>query len=172
MNVRPARVEDAAAICGIINYYAERGRMLHRSLESVYEALREFLVAEDKGRVVGCVAVDVYWSDLAEVKSLAVAPDRRGGGVGTLLIEAAVADARRLGLAKLFALTYEKEFFTRRGFRTVRREKLPEKVWRECMACPKSDACDEIAMVLDLAPRGRRKAAARRGAPRPTGAKA
>ena len=160
MKIRPARVEDAATICGIINYYAERGRMLHRSLESVYEALREFLVAEDEsGKVAGCVAVDVYWSDLAEVKSLAVAPDRRGGGIGTALVGAAIRDSRRLGLGRLFALTYEKEFFTRHGFRTVRREKLPEKVWRECMACPKSDACDEIAMVLDLAPRGRRKAA-------------
>jgi amino-acid N-acetyltransferase len=161
MEIRPARVEDAPTICGIINYYAERGRMLHRSLESVYEALREFLVAEDAGAVVGCVAVDVYWGDLAEVKSLAVAPDRRGGGIGTLLIEAAIADARRLGLKKLFALTYEKEFFARRGFRTVRRESLPEKVWRECMGCSKSDACDEIAMILKLAAPARKRPASR-----------
>jgi amino-acid N-acetyltransferase len=163
MNIRPARVEDAAAICGIINYYAERGRMLHRSLESVYEGLREFLVAEeDGGPVVGCVAVDVYWGDLAELKSLAVAPDRRGGGIGTLLVQEALRDARRLGIRKLFALTYEKDFFLRNGFRTIRREKLPEKVWRECMACPKSDACDEIAMMLDLAPRGRKGSVSRR----------
>ena len=161
MEIRPARVEDAAAICGIINYYAERGRMLHRSLESVYEALREFLVAEDGGKVVGCVAVDVYWGDLAEVKSLAIAPARRGGGIGTLLMQAAIADARRLGLQKLFALTYEKEFFVRNGFKTVRRENLPEKVWRECMGCPKSDACDEIAMILNLSPRKTRRAASR-----------
>jgi amino-acid N-acetyltransferase len=169
MNIRPARVEDAAAICGIINYYAERGRMLHRSLESVYEALREFLVAEEDGAVVGCVAVDVYWGDLAEVKSLAVAPGRRGGGIGTQLIEAAVADAQRLGLGKLFALTYEKDFFLRQGFRRVRRESLPEKVWRECLACPKSDACDEIAMILNLSPPARRRIATR---PRVKGARA
>jgi amino-acid N-acetyltransferase len=161
MEIRPARVEDAAAICGIINYYAERGRMLHRSLESVYEALREFLVAEDGGKVVGCVAIDVYWGDLAEVKSLAIAPDRRGGGIGTQLMQAAIADARRLGLQKLFALTYEKEFFVRNGFKKVRRENLPEKVWRECMGCPKSDACDEIAMILNLSPRKTRRAAPR-----------
>lgn len=161
MEIRPARVEDAAAICGIINYHAERGRMLHRSLESVYEALREFLVAEEAGKVVGCVAVDVYWGDLAEVKSLAVAPDRRGQGTGTLLIEAAIADARRLGVQKLFALTYEKEFFSRLGFRTVRRDALPEKVWRECMACSKSDACDETAMILNLAAPGRKRGASR-----------
>jgi amino-acid N-acetyltransferase len=149
MKIRPAKAEDAKAICGIINYYAERGRMLHRSLESVYEALREFQVAVDEaGHVVGCVAVDVYWGDLAELKSLAVAPDRRGGGVGTLLVRSALRDAKRL--RKLFALTYEKDFFLRCGFRRVRRDSLPEKVWRECMACPKSDNCDEIAMILDL----------------------
>ena len=122
MKIRPARAEDAAAICGIINYYAERGRMLHRSLESVYESLREFQVAVDEGgRVVGCVAVDVYWGDLAELKSMAVAPDRRGGGIGTLLARSALRDARRLGLKRLFALTYEKDFFLRAGFRRVRR---------------------------------------------------
>jgi amino-acid N-acetyltransferase len=151
MKIRPAKAEDAQAICGIINYYAERGRMLHRSLESVYEALREFQVAQDAGaHVVGCVAVDVYWGDLAEVKSLAVAPDRRSGGIGTRLVQAALRDARRLGLRRLFALTYEKDFFLRAGFRRVRRETLPEKVWRECLACPKSENCDEIAMILDL----------------------
>ena len=151
MKIRPARIADAPAICGIINYYAERGRMLHRSLESLYESLREFQVAQDEGgAIAGCVAVDVYWRDWAEVKSLAVAPDRRGGGIGSRLIRAALRDARRLGVERLFALTYEKKFFAQHGFRVVRRERLPEKVWRECIACPKSEACDEIAMIRDL----------------------
>jgi amino-acid N-acetyltransferase len=163
MKIRPARVEDAASICGLINYYAERGRMLHRSLESVYEALREFQVAQDDaGGVIGCVAVDVYWGNLAEVKSLAVAPESRGGGIGTLLVKAAIRDARALGLKKLFALTYEKDFFLRLGFQVIRREKLPEKVWRECIGCLKSDACDEIAMILELSSRERSKPRATR----------
>jgi amino-acid N-acetyltransferase len=150
MIIRPARISDAAAICGIINYYAERGRMLHRSLESVYDSLREFQVAqEDDGRILGCVALDIFWADLAEVKSLAVGPDCRGKGVGSRLVQAAIGDAERLGVKKIFALTYEKEFFARLGFRRILREKLPEKVWRECISCPKFDACDEIAMVYD-----------------------
>ena len=150
MNIRPARAEDARRITEIVNHHAERGRMLHRSLESVYEALREFHVAEDDGRIVGCVAVDVFWADLAEVKSLAVDPAARGRGVGAELLAAAIADARRLGLNRLFALTYETDFFARAGFRTIDRGTLPEKVWRECVACPKADHCDEIAMILRL----------------------
>jgi amino-acid N-acetyltransferase len=150
METRHARVPDAAAIRDLINYYAERGRMLHRSLESIYEMLREFVVAEEEGRIVGCLAVDVFWADLAEVKSLAVAEDRRGQGIGRILVEAAEADARKLGINKLFALTYEKSFFLSRGFTPIDRDTLPEKVWRECIACSKFDACDEIAMIKNL----------------------
>ena len=125
--------------------------MLHRSLESVYESLREFQVAEDEGgRIIGCAAVDIFWADLAEVKSLAVRGELRGKGAGSLLLRAAIADARRVGVKRLFALTYEKDFFARHGFEVVDRDTLPEKVWRECLACPKADACDEIAMVLKL----------------------
>ena len=148
MKIRPAHIRDAEAICSLINHYAERERMLHRSLESTYEALREFHVAEDdSGALIGCVAVDLFWSDLAEIKSLAVAPDRRGRGIGRQLVEAAIADARELGATRLFALTYEEDFFRRLGFSRIDRETLPEKVWRECIVCPKADACDEIAVM-------------------------
>jgi len=150
MKVRPARIPDAPAICDVINFYAERGKMLHRSLENIYESLREFLVADDHGSVVGCVAVDIVWADLAEIKSLAVRPEFRSQGVGRRLMDRALRNARALGIGRLFALTYEREFFGRWGFEVVDRQKLPEKVWRECIACPKANACDEIAMMLCL----------------------
>ena len=151
MMIRPARVTDAPAICDLVNYYAERGRMLHRSLESAYTAIREFHVAvSDDGSVVGCVAVDVFWSDLAEIKSLAVRESSRRSGVGGELVRAAIEDARRIDVRRLFALTYEQAFFERYGFRVIDRSTLPEKVWRECIACPRVDACDEIAMILQL----------------------
>jgi len=147
METRHAKIMDAEAVCGLINYYAERGLMLHRSMESFYDSLREFIVAvDDNGRIVGCAAVDVMWADLAEVKSLAVAPEMRRGGIGSELINAALADARRIGVKKLFSLTYEQRFFERHGFSVIDREQLPEKVWRECLACEKVNACDEIAM--------------------------
>ncbi len=110
--------------------------------------LREFRVVEgDDGDILGCVAVDIAWSDLAEVKSLAVAPEARGRGVGRALVDEAVADAEALGIRKLFALTYERAFFERFGFEVIDRQTLPEKVWRECLHCPKADCCDEIAML-------------------------
>lgn len=151
MQIRPAQAADAQAICDLVNYYAERGLMLHRSLESVYDSLREFHVAEDAdGQIVGCIAVDVFWADLAEVKSLAVAANSRGDGAGRELLQAAIEDARGLGIRRLFALTYETAFFGKYGFAIIDRGTLPEKVWRECIACPKADACDEIAMMLHL----------------------
>ena len=153
--VRPAKMADAETICDLINYYAERGKMLHRSLESVYESLRDFVVCVEPdapagGRVVGCVSVCVSWKDLGEVRSLAVAADRQGKGIGRKLVEYAVKQARELGLKRVFALTYEPVFFGKLGFRTVEKESLPSKVWSDCIHCPRADNCDEIAMALDL----------------------
>jgi amino-acid N-acetyltransferase len=153
MTIRPANVRDAQAICDLVNHYAERGRMLHRSLESVYDCLREFLVVEQNGRVAGCVALDIFWADLAEIKSLAVAPDAKGTGLGRALVLSALQDARRLGVSRVFALTYEKAFFEKVGFAVIDRDTLPEKVWRECFACDKKDHCDEIAMIHNLSDR-------------------
>ena len=151
MMPRYAKTVDAEAICSLINYYAERGLMLHRSMENVYNSLREFQVAtNDDGQVVGCVAVDIFWANLGEVKSLAVAPDMVGQGIGGSLLSAAIEDARRMGVKRLFTLTYEQGFFQRQGFEVIDRNTLPEKVWRECLACSKADACDEIAMMLAL----------------------
>lgn len=143
---------DAVAICDLVNYHAERGRMLHRSLESLYDTLRNFLVVEEAGRVIGCVAVEIAWADLAEVKSLAVHPERRGQGIGKALVRRAMQDARELGIRRLFALTYEQAFFERCGFGLISREQLPSKVWSECIYCPKRHACDEIAMLVELEP--------------------
>lgn len=143
-------MDDAVAIGEIVNYHAERGRMLHRSLEAIYERLRNFLIADLDGEVLGCVAVEIAWADLAEVKSLAVAPHATGRGIGKALVRAAIADARKLGVRRLFALTYVEAFFARHGFERIDRKQLPSKVWTDCVYCPKRHVCDEIAVLLDF----------------------
>ena len=150
MKIRNATISDAKAICALINDYAEQDRMLFRSLADVYERLQTFLVAERNGAIVGCCALEIIWSDLAEIKSLAVAQRYKGQGIGTGLVAGALDQARRLGVPRLFALTLEPQFFEKRGFDVVAKEQLPIKVWSDCARCPKQQECDEIAVVKAL----------------------
>jgi len=151
MITRPARTSDAKAIQKLVNHFAEQDLMLHRSMESIYDSLREFIVAENSdGTIVGCVAVDIYWADQAEIRSLAVSEDVSGRGVGALLIEACIQDARKLGIDRLFAMTYVKQFFEKQGFHEVDIMTLPEKVWRECLEWYARGHRHETAMLLDM----------------------
>jgi amino-acid N-acetyltransferase len=150
MNVRPAKIADARAINALINEYAEQDMMLFRSLADIYENLRSFHVAEEDGRIVGCCALQIIWSDLAEIKSLAVDQSKKGTGIGKALVEASLAHAEDLGLPRVFALTLEPAFFERLGFKKVDRDALPMKVWSDCARCPKQDNCDETALIKNL----------------------
>jgi amino-acid N-acetyltransferase len=149
MEVRNAKVSDARTISNLINYYAEHDKMLFRSLAEIYENLQTFSVAEENGVIVGCCALEVIWSDLAEIKSLAVDPGHRKRGVGTLLVTAALTQAECLGVPKVFALTLEPAFFLRLGFRVVAKEAMPMKVWSDCARCPKQQECDEVAVLRE-----------------------
>ncbi len=150
MNVRPAKIRDAKAINALINEYAEQDMMLFRSLADIYENLRSFHVAEENGRIVGCCALHIIWSDLAEIKSLAVDQSKKGTGVGKALVEASLAHAKDIGLPRVFALTLEPAFFEKLGFARVDRDTLPMKVWSDCARCPKQDHCDETALIVKL----------------------
>ena len=141
---------DVPAMHALITHHAERGRMLFRSFPELYEHLRDFLVVVDGDAVAGCCAVELVWRDLAEIKSLAVDEARRGAGIGKRLVTEAVAEARRLRLERLFALTREEAFFARLGFRVVPMETLPHKVWTDCVKCPVQDRCDEVAVALTV----------------------
>jgi amino-acid N-acetyltransferase len=150
MNVRSAKISDAKAMYGLINYYAERDMMLFRSLADIYENLQSFTVAELDGQVVGCCALEIIWSDLAEIKSLAVDNDHTGKGIGKTLVCAALERAHQLGLPRVFALTLKPGFLEKLGFNTVEMDSLPMKVWKDCARCPKQQNCDEIAVVKQL----------------------
>ena len=150
MTTRPATVGDVPAIAALIAQFAQTGRMLFRSHAELYEAVRDFQVAEEGGSIVGVCALEVVWADLAEVRSLAVAPASQGRGVARALVNAVIEEAGRLRVQRVFALTYEEKFFAKLGFVTVEKAALPLKVWSACIKCPKRDGCDEIAMVRIL----------------------
>lgn len=148
--IRSATVHDVPRICDIINSHAEMGRMLFKSYAQLYEDLRDFAVFERDGQVVGCCALTIIWADLAEVRSLAVEKKYIGQGIGRQLVNWAVDEARRLLIRRLFALTYEQNFFMKLGFQVVEKDTLPLKVWSDCVRCPKRNECDEIAVVRVL----------------------
>jgi len=150
MEFRYARITDVDGILAIISESAEWDRMLFRSKADIFENLQTFVVAADRERVVGCCALEVIWSDLAEVKSLAVDGGFRGKGIGRGLVEEAVHMAERLGVSRVFALTLEPGFFSKLGFGPVDRATLPMKVWRDCARCPKQQHCDESALIRDV----------------------
>ena len=147
MNIRSAKISDVEAISSLINSYAERDRMLFRSLADIYENLQSFNVVELDGNVIGCCALQIIWSDLGEIKSLAVNEANTDKGLGKMLVTAVVEQARQLCLPKIFALTLNPAFFEKLGFSVVEKDTLPMKVWSDCARCPKQQNCDEIAVI-------------------------
>ena len=133
----------------LINSYAAEDRMLERTAAFLEANLADFFVADDGG-FLGCGALATLTADLAEVRSLAVAPEAAGHGVGKAIVEACVQRARERGLRRVFALTLVPDFFTKCGFTLTSLGRLPEKSAAECPVCPKRFACDEQAMLLHL----------------------
>lgn len=155
VSVRAATAEDVDGVAALVAAQARRGNLLPRSRAAIAASLDDWLVAVDgAGEVVGCVSLLAYPSGLVEVRSLAVADRCQGNGVGSQLMAALIAAARRRGVATLFALTRAVSFFQRIGFTVTARENFPEKVWRDCRLCPIRHRCDETAVVLDLGERG------------------
>ncbi|MBD3388788.1 MAG: N-acetyltransferase [Candidatus Altiarchaeales archaeon] len=150
MDVVKASLDDVEAIRSLIEYHAANGKMLLRSLSYIYENIRDYFVVREDGEVLGCCALHVSWRDLAEVKSLAVREDRIGKGVGKALLEAALKEAREMGIPRVFTLTLEKDFFVRNGFELVPKDELPMKIWGECIYCPKYPDCDEAALIYQF----------------------
>jgi amino-acid N-acetyltransferase len=150
MNIRPATEADIQAICTLVNGFADQNLMLHRTPEQVRLALGDFLVAEMSGQVVGCGYIAYLSPELVELRSLAVAPELHGQGVGGQIVEALVAVARQRGLRQICALTMAPQFFEQQGFQVVDRWAISPKIWSECVYCPKFHVCDEVAVLKNL----------------------
>jgi amino-acid N-acetyltransferase len=151
--IRRATLKDIAAMLELINSYAARQIMLPRTEFELAENIRDFVVALNNGNLVGCGALHFYTPSHGEVRSLAVAPGSKARGIGRRIVEALEAEALENDLESVFAFTYVPGFFSRLGFLEVDRGELPLKAWKDCLRCPKFQACDEIAMLKRLAPR-------------------
>lgn len=148
--IRKAVIKDARAIHRLLVGYARDGLMLPRSLAEIYENIRDFYVFEEQGEILGTVSLAICWEDLAEVRSLAVAAEAGGRGIGRTLVQSCLDEACALGLQRVFALTYKPGFFTKLGFREIEKSELPHKIWTDCLKCAKFPDCDEIALSIDL----------------------
>jgi amino-acid N-acetyltransferase len=150
LKVEKAKISDVAQMHQLINRFADKGAMLARSLSEIYENIRDYFVVRQGEQVIACAALHVSWSDLAEIKSLAVAEDSQAQRIGTQLVEACLNEAGGLGLPIVFCLTYTPAFFEKCGFSQVEKATLPQKVWGECYRCPKFPDCDEVALIYHL----------------------
>jgi len=145
--IEKARIGDVPQMHELINYFADKGEMLARPLSEIYENIRDYFVVKEEERVIACAALHVSWSDLAEIKSVAVAEDSQKKGIGDRLIKACLKEAEELDIPTVFCFTYQPTFFKRHKFFDIDKMELPRKVWTECYRCPKFPDCDEIALI-------------------------
>ena len=148
---------DIKAIHALLSHFAAQGMLLGRALSSLYDQLRDFKVAVSLDElsainsvteiVSGSAALHVCWENLAEVRSLAVLERFHGQDIGTQLVQSCLDEATRLGITKVFTLTYQPGFFKKLGFHEIDKNELPHKVWSDCINCPKFPDCNETALI-------------------------
>jgi amino-acid N-acetyltransferase len=150
--LRKARIPDVKTIHALLMQCARDQALLPRSYNELYSHLRDFYVlTEGDGReALGCCALNICWEDLGEIRSLVVAPQVQRLGWGHKLVETCLSEAVTLGVYKVFTLTYQREFFAKMGFTEVTKDQLPQKVWADCIHCPRFPECDEVAMIMEM----------------------
>jgi amino-acid N-acetyltransferase len=151
--IRRANIRDVRTIQALINRYAASGQMLPRTLNDLYESLRDFIVFEEQGLLIGACALHVSWEGIAEIRSLAVLPDRMKRGIGSALVHHCLTDAAELQVESVFVLTYEDRFFRKLGFNDIDKKELPHKIWTDCLNCVKFPDCDESALIISISQR-------------------
>ena len=147
---RGARLADVPAMMPLLEMYARQAEILPRQASDVYQSLRDWIVVEAEGQVVGMGALVILWADLAEIRSLVVDPQWQGAGIGREIVLALLEEARALKLPSVFALTRKPGFFLKLGFGLTAIESLPRKVMKDCVFCPKFHACDEVAVTMRM----------------------
>jgi amino-acid N-acetyltransferase len=150
LKIRKARISDLKHVHALINDFAKREQMIPRSLNELYETLRDLFVCEVDGDIYGVCALHIMWEDLAELRSLAVDRRYQKRGIGRNLVKQCLKEAKVLGIKKIFALTYHPDFFKNMGFTDIDKSNLPQKIWGDCLRCHKFPECDEIAVIINL----------------------
>lgn len=150
MKLRKAKVSDIPQIHKLINFYANERLLLPRALSELYDTLQTFFVIEEKGKVVACCSLHVTWDNLAEIRSLAVDKKYQNKGYGHKFLLRCFQEAKQLGVTKLFVLTFVPSFFKKYGFREISRDKLPHKVWSDCIKCPFFPNCNEVPLLYEI----------------------
>lgn len=150
MKIRKAHIRDIKEIQKLVNEFARKEQMIPRSVNELYENVRDFVVAEEKKIIVGVCALHVLWEDLAEVRSLAVKKEFQKKGIGKKMVLQCLKDAANLGITRVFVLTYQSEFFKNISFRETDKAALPQKIWGDCVRCPKFPECDETALIRNV----------------------
>lgn len=152
--MKKAHIQDVPAIHSLLMRFSEQGLLLPRSYNELYSHLRDFLVLIKVGedsKICGCCALSIAWDNLAEIRSLIVDEPYQRQGWGKRLVEACLSESLTLGIYRVFTLTYQTEFFAGMGFEQVSKDVFPQKVWADCLHCPKfPECCDEVAMQLEL----------------------
>ncbi len=148
--IRKAVMADIKHIHRLVNEFAKREAMLPRALNELYESVRDFFVYESDGEVIAVCALRVLWEDLAEIRSLAVINECQRSGIGQELLKRCLKEAKDLGIERVFALTYQPDFFRKNGFQDIDKAKLPQKIWGDCLKCHKFPECDENAVIIYL----------------------
>jgi amino-acid N-acetyltransferase len=152
INVRRARLADVPPMMLLLNEYARQAEILPRTEANVYQSIRDWVVAEAEGKIVAMGSLLILWHDLAEIRSLVIDPAYQGQGIGRQIVRQLLAEAQALELPRIFALTRKPGFFLKLGFQLTRMEDLPRKVQKDCVFCPKFNACDEVAVIMPLFP--------------------
>ena len=150
MILRKAKVSDVDNMAKLINYYAEKEKMLYRTVPSLYQKIRDYTVIEKEKSIIGVGGLHILWKDLAEICSLAIAPPYIRNGLGKAIVQRLLRESKRLKITQVFTLTYQPKFFEKWGFTRIDKENLPQKVWMECVNCPKFPNCDEIALIKKI----------------------
>jgi len=152
--VRQAKLQDAVNIFELVNSLSGDGTLLRRSYAEICENVRDFHVAESEAGVfLGCGALHLYGPHLAEVRSIVVKPEAKGQGAGGRLLRALLQEAEEQGVVSVCLFTRIPDFFFHFGFRVADRTTLPDKIYKDCQACPRLYACDEVAMVRGPLPK-------------------